>query len=152
MDPVDVGELRRVEDEVARAGVVVSEVEVVVEDEALRDHEVVRLVGRRGRDGAVVRQHDERDREEGQADEERDTTVTQPAERGPQPSQRVQRERAREADIDDAELAVRDRLAEAREQQRRRDREQEAAGSCGPAFRRDHALERRRRGRDAHRS
>ena len=43
-DAVDVGELLRVEREVARARVVVREIEVVIEDEALRDDEVVRLI------------------------------------------------------------------------------------------------------------
>ena len=42
-DAVDVGELLRVEREVARARVVVREIEVLIEDEALRDDEVVGL-------------------------------------------------------------------------------------------------------------
>ena len=67
-DPVDVGELLRIEIEIARARVVIRQVEVVVEHQALRDDEVMRLVGRRGHDGAVVRQDDETDREQRRAE------------------------------------------------------------------------------------
>ena len=114
---MDVVDLRGVVRQITIAGVVVREVEVVIEDEALHDDEVMRLVRRRRLHRPVVRRDDQAKGEQRRADEPRDPQVRDTIERAPDPVQRVRGEGEADEQVDRAELLVEDRLRDVGEEE-----------------------------------
>ena len=111
---------------VALTGVVVREIEIVIEHDALHDQEVVRLVGGRRRDGPVVRKHDKGGREQGRAEQDRRAGIAETRNYGPQRVERIHGKAHRDEQIDEAELGVGNEEApHAEEQDRPREIERE---------------------------
>ena len=111
MDPVHVGQRLGVELVVPLTRVVVREIEIVIEDDALHDDQVVRLVGGRRRDRPVIGQHHERGREQRRAEQDRRARIAEARNYGPQRLQRIHGEPDRDEQVCEAELRVGDEEA-----------------------------------------
>ena len=105
-DRVDIRERVLVERAVALAGVVVREVDIPVEDEALADEEVMRLIRLRWLDGAVIRIDRQEDREGDRSKQQRRVAIAQPGQREPNATDSDGRGRRDEGDVDPAEPDV----------------------------------------------